>query len=71
MEKSKSEIIGELLGNLLGVLVTLGIISGILFFCWNYGLHEVAPVGEIKYYQSFLLIIGFRCCVYKLNFNPS
>jgi len=57
--------INELLGNLFAAIIVLGITGGILFFCWNHALHQVAPVGEIKYYQSFLLILGWRALTYK------
>jgi hypothetical protein len=70
-EKDKAEIVGDFLGNIFGVVVTLGVIGLILFFCWNYGLHEIAPVDKIKYYQCFLLIIGWRCLTYKQNFSAS
>jgi len=57
--------LGSMLGEFLGVVITLGFTGGLLFFCWNYGLYEVAPVEQIKYYQSFLIILGWRSMTYK------
>ena len=64
-EDNVANKIGSVLGEILGVIITLGFTGGILFFCWNYGLYEVAPVEQIKYYQSFLIILGWRCLTYK------
>ena len=63
-EKSRAEVLGNIIGNVFGIIITLGVISGILFLCWNYGLHEVVDVDKIKYYQSFLFIIGWRSLTY-------
>jgi len=62
-----SEKIGDVLGNLLGVLITIGVTGGIVFFCWNWGLHQILDVNEIKYYQSFYLILGWRALTYQTN----
>lgn len=62
---------GEILGNIFGVIITLGLISAIFLLCWNYGLCEVVDVDKIKYHQCFLLIIGWRCLMYKQEFNPT
>jgi hypothetical protein len=62
-----SEKIGDVLGNLLGALITIGATGGILFFCWNWGLHQILDVNEIKYYQSLYLILGWRAMTYQTN----
>jgi len=64
-ENEWSVVMGEFLGNLFGAIITLGVTSGILFFCWNYGLHQVTPVDKIKYFECFLLILGYRALVYS------
>lgn len=64
-EDNLANKLGSMLGEFLGVVITLGFTGGLLFFCWNYGLYEVAPVEEIKYYECFLIILGWRCLTYK------
>lgn len=57
--------IGDFLGEFFSAIVILGVTGGILFFCWNYGLHQVAPVSNIKYFECFLLILGWRALTYQ------
>ena len=56
---------GEFLGNALGSFITLGVTGVGVYFSWNYALHEIVDVEKMKYYHSFLIIIGWRCLVYK------
>lgn len=62
-----ARVVGEFLGNALGAFITLGVTGVGVYFSWNYALHEIINVGEIKYYQSFLIIIGWRCLTFKTN----
>jgi hypothetical protein len=64
-ETEWSEIIGNFLGEFFSAIIILGLTGGILFFCWNYGLHQVAPVDKIKYFECWLLILGYRALVFK------
>ena len=57
--------LNEVLGNIFAAIIILGMTAGILYYTWNYALHHVAPVNEIKYYQSFLLILGWRALTYE------
>jgi hypothetical protein len=56
---------GEVFGGILGRVFALGVTSGILFFCWNYGVSQVCQLAEMKYYQSFLFILGWRSLTYS------
>jgi hypothetical protein len=56
---------GEFLGNALGAFITLGVTGVGVYFAWNYALHEIIHVEEMKYYHSLLIIAGWRCLVYK------
>jgi hypothetical protein len=64
-ENEWSVVMGEFLGNFFAAIITLGLTGGILFFCWNYGLHQVAQVSDIKYFECLLLILGYRALVYS------
>ena len=58
---------GVIIGELAGVLITLGVTGLGVFFFWNYALHQLVDVGWMKYYQSFLFVIGWRCLTYQAN----
>ena len=64
---SFSNKVGIILGDLAGVLITLGVTGAGVFFFWNYSLRELVDVGTMKYYQSFLFIVGWRCLTYQAN----
>lgn len=57
--------LGEIFAKLLGSIIILGITGGVIYYAWNYGLYEITSVGKIKYYQTFLLILGWRSLIYK------
>jgi len=59
--------VGEFLGNFLGVFITLGVTGVGVYFAWNYALYEIIHVEKMKYYQSFLIIMGWRCLTFKTN----
>jgi hypothetical protein len=59
------QALGEWIGDLMGALITLGITGCILTLTWNYGLCEVVDVHKMKYYQSFLIILGWRSLTFK------
>ena len=60
-----ANIVGDFLAEFFSAIIILGLTGGILFFCWNYGLHQVAPVDKIKYFECWLLILGYRALVFK------
>ena len=69
MENKKTNQISYLLGQIVGEFVSgvlaLALIALIVFFCWNYALVDATPLSKINYWQSALLILGFRAITFK------